>query len=267
MSVYIMGATIVLVCSAILSMAGLGAAFIFVPLFFWLGVPLRESMSVALLLNTVSLAFASVSYIKKGLVDFRMSVPIMLTAVITSPIGAILSKYVNRPVLLWLFVAFLLFAGAMMLFYRPGRGYARAAAGAGVAVRAESITLDAVRSDKAPWYGALIGVAAGFLGGMLGVGGGNFIVPVLNWLGYEPKKAAATTAFVVVFSSFTGFLGHISFGGTDIRFVIVTGATAVAGALAGAWLMEHKVSGGQLKKVIGSLLFVMAGKMIFDLLG
>ena len=55
--------------------------------------------------------------------------------------------------------------------------------------------------------GTGVGAVAGFLGGLLGVGGGNFILPVLNWIGLETKVAAATTSIVVVFSSFSGFLG------------------------------------------------------------
>ena len=47
---------------------------------------------------------------------------------------------------------------------------------------------------------------AGFLGGLLGVGGGNVILPGLTWLGLDAKVAAGTTALAVVFSSLSGFL-------------------------------------------------------------
>ena len=48
---------------------------------------------------------------------------------------------------------------------------------------------------------------------------------------YAPKVVAGTTAIVVVFSSATGFLGHVSLGGLDPRFLAVTGTAAVIGAL------------------------------------
>ena len=57
---------------------------------------------------------------------------------------------------------------------------------------------------------------------MLGVGGGNFIVPVLVWLGFNPKKASATTSFIVIFSSFSGFLGHATLGHMDIKLLMFT---------------------------------------------
>lgn len=230
-------------------MAGLGAAFLFVPFFYWMGVPLREAMATALLLNAISLAFASVVFIQGGLVRFRAALPIVITAVILSPVGAWSSQYVPRDTLLWLFAGFLVFAGAMMLFYRPtvkplvGGGGAREAA-----------------------VGAGVGGFAGYLGGLLGVGGGNFIVPVLTWLGYDPKVAAGTTGFVVVFASAAGFLGHASLGGLDPAFLVVTGTAAVVGALAGSWLARFKLSSAQLKRVIGVLLLVIAGKIIWGLL-
>jgi uncharacterized membrane protein YfcA len=66
--IYLAIAVLVFALSGLLSMAGLGAAFIFVPLFYWLGVPLPVASSTALL-NAVSLSFASVTYWRAGLVN------------------------------------------------------------------------------------------------------------------------------------------------------------------------------------------------------
>ena len=113
--------------------------------------------------------------------------------------------------------------------------------------------------------GAGVGTVAGFLGGLLGIGGGNFILPVLNWMGLDTKVAAGTTALVVVFSSLSGFLGHATMSGLDPWFVGIMAVMAAAGSIVGSQLMKTKFSSTQLKKVIGVLLFLIAIKMIFDL--
>jgi len=240
---YVVGVPVVLFLSAALSMAGLGAAFIFVPFFYWLGVPLAESTALGLLLNFVSLAFASVAYVRSKLVDFRAAVPIALAAVILAPFGAQATRLVDKSVLLWLFTAFLVFAGSMMLFYKPRpRPVQRGVAAVGLSTG--------------------VGGVAGFLGGLLGIGGGNFIVPVLNWLGFDVKIAAGTTGFVVVFSSLAGFLGHASLGGQDYVFLVVMAVTASVGALLGSYLMRFKLNSSQLKRVIGVLLFLVAANIV-----
>jgi len=60
MTFYLISAAIVFVFSGLLAMAGLGAAFLFVPLFYYMGVPLAEATATALLLNTVSLLFGGI---------------------------------------------------------------------------------------------------------------------------------------------------------------------------------------------------------------
>ena len=246
LSVYLIGVPVVLLFSAILSMAGLGAAFLFVPFFYWLGVPLEVAMPTALLLNFVSLAFAAVVYVRSHVVDFRAGLPIAIAAVLLSPLGAQTTRLVDQKVLLWMFAAFLVFAGSMMLFYKTKTRPARR--GAGVAA-----------------LGAGVGAVAGFLGGLLGIGGGNFVVPVLNGLGFDAKVAAGTTAFVVVFSSLAGFLGHVSLGGMDYTFLVVMAVAAVAGALLGSYLMRYKLSSPQLKQIIGLVLFFVAAKIVWGL--
>ena len=247
-NVYVFSAILVFFFSGLLAMAGLGAAFLFVPLFYYLGVPLAEATPTALLLNVVSLLFATVNYWRGKLINWRVGVPVLITAVILSPLGARLTPLVDKNLLLGMFAAFLIFAGFMMLFYK--------------AKKREQALSRSVQVGA----GAGVGSVAGFIGGLLGVGGGNFIVPVLNWMGLDAKVAAGTTALVVVFSSFSGFLGHATLGGLDPLFIGLTAIMAVAGSIAGSQLMKTKLSSAQLKKIIGMLLWVIAAKMIFDLI-
>jgi hypothetical protein len=244
---YLVSAIIVFVFSGLLAMAGVGAAFVFVPLFYYMGVPLAEAAPTALLLNVVSLLFATINYWRGKLINWRVGVPVLIMAVILSPLGARLTPFVDKKFLLGLFTVFLIFAGAMMLFYTARK-------------REQPLS-------RAVEVGAGVGVGglAGFLGGLLGVGGGNLIVPVLNWIGLDPKVAAGTTALVVVFSSFSGFLGHASLGGLDPLFIGITSVMAAAGSIVGSQLMKTKLSSAQLKKIIGVLLWLIAAKMIFDL--
>ncbi|MCD6206028.1 MAG: sulfite exporter TauE/SafE family protein [Candidatus Marinimicrobia bacterium] len=243
----LIAALVVFIFTTVLTIAGVGAAFILIPAFYWLGIPLREAMAVALLLNSISMIFASRTYIKHKLVVFKTSIPIIIIAVIFSPLGAYCSQFVNREVLLWLFVGFLVFAGSMMMFYHAK----------------EQEKARSAKQELA--YGLGVGTLAGFLGGLLGVGGGNIIVPVLIWLGFDPKKASGTTAFIVIFSSFAGFLGHASFGNINWQLLLFAAIASIAGAILGAHLMHAKLKSRQVKWIIGLVLYAIALKMIWGL--
>jgi len=245
--VYWIAALIVFVFTTVLTIAGVGAAFILIPAFYWLGVPLKEAMAVALLLNSISMVLASNTYVKHKLVVFKTALPIIIIAVIFSPFGAYCTQFVNRDVLLWMFNGFLIFAGSMMIFFRP------------------QVQEKPRSSGREVGYGLGVGTLAGYLGGLLGVGGGNFIVPVLVWLGFDPKKASGTTAFIVIFSSFAGFLGHASLGHMNWHLLVFAAVGSIAGAILGAHLMQAKLKSRQVKLIIGLVLYAIAAKMIIGL--
>ena len=240
---------LVFVCTTVLTIAGVGSAFIVIPTFYWLGIPLTEAMAIGLLLNSVSMTFASANYIRYNLVLFRTAVPIIILAVLFSPLGAYSTRYFPKNVLILLFVLFLVFAASMMLFYKPKKK-----------------TDGKENGGKELKTGIGLGIGAGYLGGLLGVGGGNFIVPALVWLGIDPKKASATTAFVVVFASLSGFFGHAATESVNWNLLVSASAGSVAGALLGSWLMHRKLDANQVKKIIGIVLYAIAGKMAWGLL-
>ena len=150
--------------------------------------------------------------------------------------------------LLWLFSGFLVFASLMMLLYSPKP------TGRKSSVRTQMV------------QGSTIGGIAGFVGGLLGVGGGSIIVPALVGTGLDPKNASATASFAIVFASLTGFLAHATLSGVDYVLVGSTAAASIAGAALGAWLMSEKLKSHQLKYVIGVVLLATAAKMVWGLL-
>jgi len=248
-STIIIASVLVFLFTTVLTVAGVGAAFIIIPTFYWLGFPLTEAMAVALLLNAISMSFASFNYIRYRLVTFRTAVPIILLAIVFSPLGAYSAHLFPRDLLILTFSLFLIFAGSMMFFYTPQ-------------VRVEH----AGQRKRETKTGIALGIGAGYLGGLLGVGGGNFIVPALVWLGFDPKRASATTAFIVVFSSLSGFFGHAALGKINMTLLVFSAVGSIAGALLGSWLMQHKLEAGQVKKVIGVVLYAIALKMLWGLI-
>ena len=241
-------AVVTFVLTTILSMAGVGAAFVLIPVFLALGVELHAAMATALLLNAIAMSIASFTFIRKGLVEWRMVLPMLVIAVIASPLGVQFSQGLDRRLLLWLFVGFLIFASLMMLFYRP-------------TPRTSGISL-----KSGLLLGLPVGAAAGFIGGLLGIGGGNIIVPALVAAGLEPKRASASASFVVIFASLAGFLAHVQVANLGPVLLGSTALATAAGATLGAWLATEKMRADQLKRVIALVLIVVALKTAWGLL-
>ncbi|HDH97121.1 MAG TPA: sulfite exporter TauE/SafE family protein, partial [Proteobacteria bacterium] len=96
MSTYIAAAVITFVFTALLTIAGVGAAFILIPIYIALGIDVRVAMAVALLLNSIAMAIASQRFVRKRLVLFGVAVPILVVASALSPLGAYTSRFVSR---------------------------------------------------------------------------------------------------------------------------------------------------------------------------
>jgi hypothetical protein len=85
-------------------------------------------------------------------------------------------------------------------------------------------------------------------------------------LGYPTKQAAATTAFIVTFSSFSGFLAHMAEGRIDPMFAMVTVLAVVGGSQFGAWFMVRKAHPGWVKRLYGVVLLAVSAKLLHGLL-
>jgi uncharacterized membrane protein YfcA len=86
---------------------------------------------------------------------------------------------------------------------------------------------------------AAIGLAAGTLGGLLGVGGGIVMVPAfIRFLGLPASQAVATSITVIVFIALSAALKHHQQGSTQWKIVGLVVVTSIVGSWMGAALTD-----------------------------
>ncbi|AEC52604.1 hypothetical protein PNA2_1689 [Pyrococcus sp. NA2] len=238
-------ALMVFILSVIFSIGGVGSAIAIVPVMSWFGVPLMIAKPTGLFINTLSMLSATVKNLKHGKLEYQFGLPILVAATIMAPLGAYVSKFISKTYISLIFVSFLLYSGTMLVFFKPKQRS---------------------RSKGHIVEGLIIGGLAGFLGGLLGVGGGGIISPALIMLGYEPKKVASTTALIVFFSSLSGFLTYSGMGTLDLKLLLHVSISAMAGGWIGTHIMHFKMSSEQVKKVIGIIIYLIAFKILLNVL-
>jgi uncharacterized protein len=85
----------------------------------------------------------------------------------------------------------------------------------------------------------LVGVIGGTFSGALGVGGGIVMVPLmLGLLGFDQRRAAATSLAAIVLSSISGSITYAVAGHTDVVAGLLLGAGGVVGTLIGTRLLK-----------------------------
>lgn len=145
---------------------------------------------VSLLCNLIVASGGAWRFEKAQLVPWRRLLPILLVSMPAAFVGGALP--VSKPVFIALLGGSLLVAGLLLLFQREHT--------------------DA--GDKPTRYriaGPLIALPLGLLSGIVGIGGGIFLAPVLHLIGWDRAKRVAASATIFIFAnSIAGLGGQIS---------------------------------------------------------
>ncbi len=224
--------------SFVFALGGIGAAVALIPSLVFLGVPFKVARPAGLFTNFLSTGSASLHNIKEKIVDFKLALPIIAASVIASPFGAYASTLLPQKIVGLSFMAFLLFAGVMV--YIPKK--------------------EVYKRTSGLLYPVAIGALAGFVSGFLGIGGGGLISPLLILGGYNPKAVAATTAFIVPFSSITGFFAYWKIGSVDWAVTLSASLPGFVGGYAAAYVAHRYLKPSHIKKLLGVIFFILAFK-------
>jgi len=238
---------IAFVLSFVFALGGIGSALVMIPALSAMGLPFAHARAVGLFCNGISMIGATYSNIRNRRLDFRLGWPIIVSSFVLAPVGAWVGHFLPAKVLLVIFILFLTFSGMMMLFFK-GSKYS-----------------NQYRQDS-PFVGPLLtGAVSGVISGLLGVGGGGVIAPLMIMQGFNPKKVVTITALAVPFSSFSAFTTYALMGSVPWGILAVVGVAAWIGGYLGTIVMHKKMKPAAVKKFLGGVILVLAIRLMFTL--
>jgi uncharacterized membrane protein YfcA len=125
--------------------------------------------------------------------------------------------------------------------------------------------MDVTEFNKPNWVlSLLIGGTIGFLSGLIGIGGGIILSPILLLLKWtDQKQTAAISALFIFVNSMAGLTGQLQKGIQFSSDMYAYVAIAFAGGLAGAWLGALKFKQNILKNILATVLMLAAYKLLF----
>lgn len=208
---------------------GVGGGVLIVPaLVLALGFAQRIAHGTSLAAVVPISIVGAAAYLLHGSVDLRVAGLLMIGTVVGAMWGARLLSWLPQGLLRWLFIAFILFVAVRMMLEVPARE---------VDIEV-TVTLGAVLVG--------VGLLTGILSGLLGVGGGVFMVPVMVvLLGMGDLTAKGVSLLVVIPTGLVATWFSVRKGNVDLRASAAIGlagaATSVGGA-ALAFLLDPQVA-------------------------
>lgn len=244
-----------------LGLLGSGGAILTTPILVYL-VEHDEKSAIAESLAIVG-AIAAVGMLRasqQGRVDFRSALLLAGPGIVGTSLGASLSIYLSGAVQLVMLAALMLTAAALM--FRNGSRLKADAEGPG-----EAGTSAAPRPGGI-WVVMLQGVALGLATGLVGVGGGFLIVPVLVLLrGLPMPTAIGTSLAIIAVNSSVGFAQYLwifrdgELVRVDWTIIGTFAGLGIAGSLVGN-LLAGRIYQGTLKRIFAVFLVLMAGYIL-----
>jgi uncharacterized protein len=106
----------------------------------------------------------------------------------------------------------------------------------------------------------VLGVVAGLLSGLFGVGGGILFVPILTWLGLTQIHAEASSLLAIIPTVMVGVWRQQRYGNVRWRAAAILGVASVAAAVGGAQV-ALSLPESTLRKLFAALMIAVAAQI------
>lgn len=219
---------------------GGGSAYLSVMALFGLAPQMMKPTS--LVLNILVSSIATWKYYRAGYFSWAVFTPIMLASVPFSFIGG----FITIPGQIYKVIA-----GVILLF------------GAYRLLRQKENKEKPIKIMPLSMV-ILSGAVIGFLSGLIGVGGGIFLSPLLIFMGWASvKKTSGISAMFILINSISGILGHLSSNiGALPNFTWIIGLSAIIGGIIGSHIGTREIANVAILRLLAVVLLIAGVKLI-----
>ncbi len=219
-----------------------GSSYLAVMAFF--NFPPSVMKPTALLLNILVASIASLRFARAGYFSWSLFWPFALTSIPFAYLGgriALPGRFYQT------LVGMVLFYSAFRLFQSASQGKLPA------------------RQHAMPVWAALgAGAGIGFLAGLVGIGGGIFLGPLLLFSGWaEPRRAAGITAVFNLVNSIAGLAGQITFLAVVPPAILPWALAVGIGGWIGAGYGSRRLVNARLQQALGLVLLLAGLRIVF----
>ncbi|MHA1914488.1 MAG: sulfite exporter TauE/SafE family protein [Promethearchaeota archaeon] len=239
---------------------------LFMPLsIFVFGFPLKDAVVISLFSMTGLNISASIRYMKMRLINYRLSILYNLWDFPGVIVGAWITSLITQNILAGICGA-LIITLSLLLFRKNNKHNLE---GNPSSNYEKNDNNNGKLGVKSPVIASISSFSGGFISGLGGVGGGTADTTTMILLGLDPKEAAATSEFAMIFTSVSGVLIHMLFGTYNGSFLwpIIMTLGAVIGAQIGSYF-STKMESKKIRQILAVFAFytgILLILLMFDI--
>lgn len=247
------------------AMIGIGGGVFMVPLLtllplYELSTPQAIGTSLATIIFT-SLA-STASYSRQKRIDYKTGLILAAATIPGAFVGAYLTSIIEERLLGLIFGFFLIFIALRMIFKFSFLSLQRLSTGGSMRCRIVDSEVSVFEYGKNVWLGLALSFFGGLASGLLGIGGGSVLVPIMTLVMSMPiHVTVATSMFTMVFTSMSGVVQHFMSDNVHFEYVLPLALGTVFGAQLGAYVSK-RISAGNLRRIFGVVLIFISVRMI-----
>ena len=237
-------------------MTGVGGGIFIVPILtFFYGFVVNNATGTSLTTIIFTAIASAINYAKQKRIYYKTGLILIVTTAPGAYLGAWVAEIMKERLLGLVFGVFLVSVATRMLISVVRR---RTHDKTGTAMTDEEL----VKSGKIIVIGAGLSFFGGFASGLLGIGGGTLIVPIMTLaMGMPIHLATATSMFTMIFTSISGVAKYYQASLINFPVALLFATGTVIGAQVGAYTSK-KISGRNLSLIFGIMLIVAGVNMI-----
>lgn len=255
------------------SLIGLGGGVVIVPVLIYLSsfidtleVTPQLAVGTSLAVIVVISIASTLSYSKQKVIDYRNGFILFSTSGPGALFGSYLNAFLDVKWFSLYFGAFIIMISLILMIQSKLPVIQVRGPGMISSTFTDPATGQQYDYNYSIAWALPISFLVGMLSGLFGIGGGALMVPVLILLfRFPPKLAAATSMFIILFSSLSGSVYHISVGNVEWSLLI--------GLVPGAWIggkfgamLSHKLQSRTIEMALRIVLIIIGLRLILEII-